>query len=323
MRFAFNFATPPLCVCVCVRSVCVCVCVRIENSAALWHLLLYYLHTNYMKSHRISHGRERTQPNAVSATTPWGRPSPLFLSLSLFCPISLLLYHMQILVIFFKCCLLLPCIQFLPGALAACLPFHIFQFSTFALLSSLMIPHTFTHSHTHSVAHTHAHATHYTCIRGFVLLTFSLFFLCDIFFPLFFFARCPTILTACQKEVVLYSMPHCTPPTPLATNPSMPAPLPLLLLLLPSKCLHSKLPMGQWTVCVCVCCCAALPCSHFLLSSFPSSSHLLSNLASWFRFSLFLLHMPIGNADVDSFMPQLIRFDKESSPVYNGRATTT
>lgn len=76
-------------------------------------------------------------------------------------------------------------------------------------------------------------------------------------------------------------------------------------------------------LCVCVCCCAALPCSHFLLSSFPSSSHLLSNLASWFLFSLFLLHMPIGNADVDSFMPQLIRFDKESSPVYNRRATTT
>lgn len=72
-----------------------------------------------------------------------------------------------------------------------------------------------------------------------------------------------------------------------------------------------------------LCVCVLLPCSHFLPSSFPSSSHLLSNLASWFRFSLFLLHMPIGNADVDSFMPQLIRFDKESSPVYNRRATTT
>lgn len=213
MRFAFNFATPPLCVCVCVRSVCVCVCVRIENSAALWHLLLYYLHTNYMKSHRISHGRERTQPNAVSATTPWGRPSPLFLSLSLFCPISLLLYHMQILVIFFKCCLLLPCIQFLPGALAACLPFHIFQFSTFALLS---IPHTFTHlhTHTHSVAHTHAHATHYTCIRGFVLLTFSLFFLCDIFFPPFFLRAGQQFSPPAKRKLSSIARPAVLPYSP-------------------------------------------------------------------------------------------------------------
>lgn len=238
-----------------------CVCVRIENSAALWHLLLYYLHTNYMKSHRISHGRERTHPNAVSATTPWGRPSPL--PLTLFCPISLLLYHMQILVIFFKCCLLLPCIQFLPGALAACLPFHIFQFSTFALLSSLMIPHTFTHLHTHTVWHTHTHMLHTTLVfEALCCLHFHYFFYVIFsFLPFFFFARCPTILTACQKEVVLYSVPRRTPPTPLATNPSMPAPLPLLLLLLPSKCLHSKLPMGQWTVCVCVLlrCAALLP----------------------------------------------------------------
>lgn len=209
---------------------------------------------------------------------------------------------------------------------ARCVP----AFSHFSIfhVRFVVVADDTTHIHTLTLTNTqcgtHAHDTHYTCIRGFVLLTFSLFFLCDIFFPpSFFFARCPTILTACQKEDVLYSMPRRTPPTPLATNPSMPATLPLLLLLLPSKCLHSKLPMGQWTVCVCVCCCAALPCSHFLLSSFPSSSHLLSNLASWFLFSLFLLHMPIGNADVDSFMPQLIRFDKESSPVYNRRATTT
>lgn len=184
-----------------------------------------------------------------------GSPLPP-LPLSLFCPISLLLYHMQILVIFFKCCLLLPCIQFLPGALAACLPFHIFQFSTFALLSSLMIPHTFTHLHTHTVWHTRTCYTLHLYLRLCVAYIFIIFFMW-YFLSSFFFARCPTILTACQKEVVLYSVPRRTPPTPLATNPSMPAPLPLLLLLLPSKCLHSKLPMGQWTVCVCV---AALRC---------------------------------------------------------------
>lgn len=188
-----------------------------------------------------------------------GSPLPP-LPFSLFCPISLLLYHMQILVIFFKCCLLLPCIQFLPGALAACLPFHIFQFSTFALLSSLMIPHTFTHLHTHTHSVAHTHMLHTTLVfEALCCLHFHYFFYVIFSFLLFFFARCPTILTACQKEVVLYSVPRRTPPTPLATNPSMPAPLPLLLLLLPSKCLHSKLPMGQWTVCVCVCV-AALRC---------------------------------------------------------------
>lgn len=248
-----------------------------------------------------------------------GSPLPP-LPLSLFCPISLLLYHMQILVIFFKCCLLLPCIQFLPGALAACLPFHIFQFSTFALLSSLMIPHTFTHLHTHTPCGTHAHATHYTCIRGFVLLTFSLFFLCDIFFPPPFFLRAAQQFSPPAKRKL--SSIACPAVLPLLPWRQIPLCLRRCCCYFPPSVCILNYPWANG-LCVSVCCCAALPCSHFLLSSFPSSSHLLSNLASWFRFSLFLLHMPIGNADVDSFLPQLIRFDKESSPVYNGRATTT
>lgn len=122
--------------------------------------------------------------------------------------------------------------------------------------------HIHTLTHTHTVWHTHTHMLHTTLVfEALCCLHFHYFFYVIFSFLLFFFARCPTILTACQKEVVLYSMPRRTPPTPLATNPSMPAPLPLLLLLLPSKCLHSKLPMGQWTVCVCVLlrCAALLP----------------------------------------------------------------
>lgn len=111
---------------------------------------------------------------------------------------------------------------------------------------------THSHTHTHTVWHTRTCYTLHLYSRLCVAYIFIIFFMWYFLSFFFFCARCPTILTACQKEVVLYSVPRRTPPTPLATNPSMPAPLPLLLLLLPSKCLHSKLPMGQWTVCVCL-----------------------------------------------------------------------
>lgn len=77
-------------------------------------------------------------------------PPPLSLSLSLFCPISLLLYHMQILVIFFKCCLLLPCIQFLPGALAAPLP----AFSHFSIFHVRFVVVADDTTHIHTLTHT-------------------------------------------------------------------------------------------------------------------------------------------------------------------------
>lgn len=59
-RFASNIVR------VCGVYVCACV----ETSTTLWHLLLYYLHTNYMGPHTSL----TTQTNAVSATVPWGCP---------------------------------------------------------------------------------------------------------------------------------------------------------------------------------------------------------------------------------------------------------
>lgn len=183
-----------------------------------------------------------------------GSPLPP-LSLSFLCPLPLSLYHMQILVIFFKCCLLLPCIQFLPGALA-CVP----AFSHFSIfhVRFVVVADDTTHIHTRTPAHTR-NMLHTTLVcEALCCLHFHYFFYVIFSLLPFFFLCWPTILTACQKEVF---------PTPLATNSSMPA---LLLLFPPSVCILNY----PWANGLCVCCCAALPCSHFLLCSFyncPSS----------------------------------------------------
>lgn len=171
---------------------------------------------------------------------------------------------------------------------ARCVPafshFSIFHVRFVVVADDTTHIHTLTHTHTQ--CGTHAHATHYTCIRGFVLLTFSLFFLCDIFFPPFFFFRAAQQFSPPAKRKL--SSIAC-----LAVLPLLPwRQIPLCLrrchccccYFPPSVCILNYPWANGLCVRVCVCCCAALPCSHFLLSSFPSSSHLLSNLASWFLF---------------------------------------
>lgn len=89
---------------------------------------------------------------------------------------------------------------------ARCVP----AFSHFSIfhVRFVVVADDTTHIHTHT--NTHAHATHYTCIRGFVLLTFSLFFLCDIFFPPFFLRALPNNSHrlpkgSCPRRTPLYS----------------------------------------------------------------------------------------------------------------------
>lgn len=154
--------------------------------------------------------------------------------------LSCLLFHMQILVIFFKCCLLLPWLtQFSSSFFLRCwggLPFHIFQFSTFALLSLLIV----------GVCCIYVYIYPYIaciCSVAYIFITF-LRRVPPVLsgFPFFFFVFLPTPLAlwpsgpnytnnshlahsccaAGQKEVV-----QCWPRRG-------------------AKCLHFKLPMGQW-----------------------------------------------------------------------------
>lgn len=74
--------------------------------------------------------------------------------------------------------------------------------------------HIHTLTQTHTVAHTHAHATHYTCIRGFVLLTFSLFFLCDIFFPPFFLRAAQQFSPPAKRKLSSIACPAVLPLLP-------------------------------------------------------------------------------------------------------------
>lgn len=70
------------------------------------------------------------------------------------------------------------------------------------------------HTLTHTQCGTHAHATHYTCIWGFVLLTFSLFFLCDIFFPPFFLRAAQQFSPPAKRKLSSIACPAVLPLLP-------------------------------------------------------------------------------------------------------------
>lgn len=129
--------------------------------------------------------------------------------------------------------------------------------------------HIHTLTHTHSVAHTHAHATHYTCIRGFVLLTFSLFFLCDIFFPPFFLRAAQQFSPPAKRKLSSIACPAVLPLLPWRQ-------IPLCLrrchccccYFPPSVCILNY----PWANGLCVCVCVLLRCAALL----PLPAELLS-----------------------------------------------
>lgn len=205
-----------------------------------------------------------------------GSPLPP-LSLSFLCPLPLSLYHMQILVIFFKCCLLLPCIQFLPGALA-CVP----AFSHFSIFHVRFVvvadDTTYTHSHTHTRTHT----------RNMLHTTLVCESLCCLHFHYFFyviFSLLPFFFS------LLANNSHRLPKGSIPYSPGDKFLYACAAAAVPCKCLHSKLPMGQWTVCVLLRCAALLPLPAVLLLQLPLVSFFFS--LSWllgflFSFSLVL-----------------------------------
>lgn len=307
--------------------VCVCVCVCVCSALAFAVVVLFT-----QKLHGIA--SQRSQANAVSATTPWGIAAPpLSLPISILSlpslSLSLSLYHMQILVIFFKCCLLLPCIQFCALRVPACL--CLFTFFNFP--RSLCCRRWWYHTHAGTHTHTHTGTCHtlhlYTplcCLHFhyFFYVLFSFFFLLLSFLSNNSHLARSLSLSRCLAKRKLSSIAQAPLSSYSLGSKSQ------CLCFPPSVCILNY----PWANGLCV-----APCSYCSCFSYSCCSHflllllLLLNLASWFlRFrwaclvvafslSLFLSvllyfpHMPIGNADVDSFMPQLIRFDKDSSPV--------
>lgn len=178
-RFAFNFSTPLppsllLCVCMCVLC---SLSVRVEQSAAHWHLLLlYYLHRNYMESHRRAPKQTPLAPRLHGVSLPHSTTPPV-LFISLFVSYANTRNIFQMLFAFALNTILCqhsPCVR---------LPAYAFShFSIFHVRFVVVADDT-----THTLAHTHM--PHTTLVYAALLLTFSLFFLCVILFFLLVFVQ--------------------------------------------------------------------------------------------------------------------------------------
>lgn len=144
--------------------------------------------------------------------------------------------------------------------------------------------HIHTLTHTHTVWHTHTHMLHTTLVfEALCCLHFHYFFYVIFSFLLFFFARAAQQFSPpAKRKLSSIACPVVLPLLPWRQIPLCQRRC--CCYFPPSVCILNYPWANGLCVCVSVCCCAALPCSHFLLSSFPSSSHLLSNLASWFLF---------------------------------------
>lgn len=237
-----------------------------------------------MKSHRISHGRERTQPNAVSATTPWGRPSPpLPLPLSLLLHLSLALSYANTRNIFQM--LFAFALHTIFAWRARCVPafshFSIFHVRFVVVADDTTHIHTLTHTHT--VWHTHTHMLHTTLVfEALCCLHFHYFFYVIFSFLLFFLRAAQQFSPPAKRKLSSIACPAVLPLLPWRQ-------IPLCLrrcccYFPPSVCILNYPWANGLCVCVCV---AALRCLAPTSCWAPSPRLLISSL-TWLLGFVFL-----------------------------------